>query len=258
MRSRLRRLRAPVAVIAATALVALSPGTASADETNPVEDLVGQVQKQLTPEQSEQSEQSDQAPSLDDTDIVLSTPSSPPPAPSSDDDMPGHETENPAPPDHGGAEVADLDVADEDMADVGHNDATVQDDDSTRADSTLLALGGEEILGAHAKSGGENESHEGDPLRPLCEGSEGALCLRVLFADAHATDDGDTSRSESESGVADVCIGGDTADRGAECTGPVGAEVATSGAEAERNQDSGRTTASSESQTSVSSGPAGL
>ena len=180
-------------------------------------------------------------------DTTLATPSSPAPAPSSDDDQPGHETEDPAQPDHGAAEVADANVGGEDLADVGHNDATVEDDDSSKADSTLLALGGEEVLGAHADSDGENESHFGDPLAPLCEGSDGAICLRVLFADAYATDDGDTSNSQSESGVADVCIGGSNPDPAVECEGPITTGVATSEGEANRDQSSGRTTANSES-----------
>ncbi|HET6627077.1 MAG TPA: LPXTG cell wall anchor domain-containing protein [Nocardioidaceae bacterium] len=247
MRSRSRPLRAAVAVLAAGALVVLGPGPAVADQAgplDPVEDLVGQLQDTLTPPATD--EESPPAPA--DTGAATgTTPSSPPPAPSSDDDLPGHETEDPAPPDHAGAEVADVDVADTDVADVGHNDATVEDDDSTRADSNLLTLGGQEVLAAHADSGKTQESHTGDPLAPLCEGSGGAICLRVLYADAYATETGSTSHSRSRNGALDACVGGSSTDPTAACDGPIGAAALGSDTEAERDRASGRTRAGSTS-----------
>lgn len=270
MRSRLQRYRAPVAVMAAAALVALGPGTASADPSSP-DDLVGRLHE-VAPGQSGPASAPDEVDSASgapsSTEPSSTTPSStgpgarsssrsatsspattadPATTASSDDDQPGHETKNPARPDHGAAEVADLDAGGQDVADVGHNNATVHNDDSTRADSTLLALGGEEIAGSHADSDGAKQSHFGDPLAPLCQGSDGAVCLRVLYADAYATDNGSTSHSQSKSGVAQVCVGGDSSSRAADCTAPVGVGVATSRGEASRNQSSGRTTASSES-----------
>ncbi len=103
------------------------------------------------------------------------------------------------------------------------------------------------MLGAHADSGKQDEAHFGDPLAPLCEGSEGQVCLRVLYADTWATDEDGTSRSRSQSGVADVCLGGNDADPSADCSGPVATGVAGSEGRAERDQGSGRTTASSSS-----------
>jgi hypothetical protein len=169
------------------------------------------------------------------------------PTPSSDDDSDGHETEDPAAPDHGGATIVRGGAAGQEVATVGDSRARVEDDDSTRSDATLLALGGQEVLGAHADSRKEDESHFGDPLAPLCEGSEGQVCLRVLYADAWATDQNGTSSSHSQSGVADVCLGGDDADPSAACSGPVSTGVAGSEGRAERDQRSGRTTASSSS-----------
>jgi LPXTG-motif cell wall-anchored protein len=254
MRSRLSRLRAPLAAVAAIALVGLGPGTAfAANEPDPVHDFVGGLQQQVEPQQAEpQQAQQEQAEApaaggAESTDANLATPSSPAPAPSSDDDLPGHETEDPTPPDHGEAQLADVNIGDEDVVDASHNNSTVEDDDSTTADSTLLALGGQEILGAHADSEGQNEEHFGDPLAPLCEGSEGQVCLQVLYADAWATDDGTTSSSRSQSGVLGACLGGTSSDPAAECDGPVAAGVAESDGTAQRIQGSGRTTASSES-----------
>lgn len=239
MSSTARRVRGSVALAAALTLVTMGPGvaSASADEDSLAELLTTTVtggQDTATLDGTKQSG-------------TLATPSSPPPAPTSDDDLAGHETADPAPPDHGQATIAHTSIGGRDIATVGDNKATVEDDDSTKADSTLIAIGGEEILGTHADSEGANESHFGDPLAPVCEGSDGQVCLQILYADAWATDDGTTSSSRSQSGVADVCLGGDDAAPDAECSGPVAAGVSTSTAEAERDQESGRTTAGSES-----------
>ena len=44
---------------------------------------------------------------------------------------------------------------------------------------------------------GDDEASFGDPLGPLCDESEGQLCLTLLYADAWATEDGETSSSRS-------------------------------------------------------------
>jgi hypothetical protein len=235
MRGRMRRLCVPVALAAAAAFVVTTPGTASAQDGDGLTDLVNHVEQQL-------------AQATAPTQTGAARPSTSPPAPTSDDDLPGHETQDPAAPDHGAAKVADVDLGDNDVADLAQSRATTNDDDSTASDATLLALGGQEVLGAHADSTDPDaqEGHFGDPLAPLCEGSSGALCLKLLYADAWATDDGSTSHADSRSGVAAVCLGGTDVDA-TECDGPIGADVATSKATSERDQASGRTTADSES-----------
>ena len=167
------------------------------------------------------------------------------PPPSSDSDLPGNETVDPKAPDHGSTQGAVVKVGDQEIAGVNNDKATVNDDDSTTADSSLLTLGGQEILGTHADSTGTNESHFGDPLAPLCEGSDGAVCLTVLYADAYATDDGSTSHSQSRSGIANACLGGTSTDPDARCNGPIALGAARSEAQADRNQSTGQTTASS-------------
>lgn len=258
MSHRWRGLKAPLAAFAVSALVVLTPGVASSEEQppNPLTELERALQPEqesgqdAPPAQDEVAAESAQPAAGDGASANVAAPSRQALAPSSDDDTGNNETQNPRPPDHGSAENADVDFGPaedrQDAADVGHNDATVQDDDSTTADSTLLAIGGNEIAGAHADSEGqERESFE--PLAPitdeLCAGSEGQVCLEVLYADASATDNGRTSTSESRSGVANVCVRQDAG------TGPcaVAAKAASSEGEAQRNQRSGRTTASSES-----------
>lgn len=241
MRTRRTQPLLPVVGLVAAALVLMTPGTSSAlsalpgGPNDPVTDTVTTVvpgqQGQPAPEAQEQSAPADARSTTE----------------SSDDDSVGHETDDPTSPDHGRATVADLGAAGEKVVTLGDSNATVKDDDSTTADATLLALGGEQVLGTSADSTGTKESHFGDPLAPLCEGSEGQVCLRVLYADAWASDDGDTSRTRSSSGVADVCLGGDDAEQGADCTGPADVSAASSTASAKRDQESGRTSAASRS-----------
>ena len=243
MQRRASRLKGPVAALAATSLVVLVPAMAIAAEIDPargpVGDAVGSVTKNLPQPEPPSGSGGGKGANL----AVPSQPAPEPPA--SDDDSPGHETENPEQPDHGGGHVADVDFLEEDAVDVSDNEATVEDDDSTSADSTLLALGGMEVLGAHADSSGPKESHAGDPLAPLCEGSAGALCLRILYSDAYADETGSTSSSSSESGIAELCVAGSSSEQRDECDGAVGAEVADSEGQAERNKSTGETRARS-------------
>jgi len=256
MRRRTGIYRAPVAVLVATALVALGPGTASADE-NLLEDAVGTVSETITSGTTQQQKSSSEdspkltdAPAkvVEDTQKSVTLDHSAPPAPSSDDDSDGHETEDPAAPDHGGATIVESNIGDEEVVRIGDNRATVEDDDSTTAESTLIAIGGEEVIGASADSEGENEDafDTAQVTQPVCEGSDGQVCLEVLYADAEATEDGETSYSHSSSGIASACAGGDDPS-GDTCSGPIEASTMSSEAESERDQQSGRTTASSES-----------
>ncbi len=240
MRTHLGRLRVPAAAGAAVALVLLGAAPASASDQN---DPVGTLLDDLGHQVAQQTAQASPSPATP----AAGTDSSAVPAPSDDSDSPGHETADPTPPDHGGTQQVHSDVGGNDVADVGGTKATTRDDDSTKSDSTLLALGGQEVLGAHADSRSNGESHAGDPLAPVCEGSGGQVCLEVLYADAVATDDGSASHARSRNGVANTCLGGSSADPSTGCDGPVAAGAATSRAESGRDQASGRTTASSES-----------
>ena len=86
---------------------------------------------------------------------------------------------------------------------------------------------------------GTRKQSAGDPLAPLCSGSDHALCVQLLYADAEATD----GHSEARSGVAAVCAGG-TDDDATDCDGQVGAGALQSNGEVDRNAH-GRTKASS-------------
>lgn len=156
------------------------------------------------------------------------------PAPSQDDDLPGYETPDPAPPDHGSAEALEATIGGNPVASVGATRSEIRDDHSSSADATLLALGGQEVIGAHADSDGTQQQSAGDPLAPICEGSDGALCVTVLYAEAAADEGATTSHSEARSGVLSACVGGDDP-TGDTCSGPVGAGVLTSWSEIDRD-----------------------
>lgn len=230
-----KSFKTPLVVFVSFVVVSLSVSPASAAGTDPLGDLLGGVTTLLEPVT---------APAPAPVPTPVSTAVQAPP-PSSDSDLPGNETVDPTGPDHGSTRGAEVKIGDQDIAGVGNDNATVNDDDSTTADSSLLALGGQEILGTHADSAGTNESHFGDPLAPLCEGSGGAVCLTVLYADAYATDNGSTSHSQSRNGIANACLGGTSTDPNAPCNGPIALGAATSEGQADRNQASGQTTASS-------------
>jgi len=217
------------------ALVPLSVSSASAADSDPAGTLLGGAKTILQPITKP-------APAPAKTAVVT------PPAAPGGDTSPGNTTTPPKAPDHGSSQGILAKLGTSEVAGQGSNDATINDDDSTKADSTLLSLGGNEVLGTHADSKGTQESHF-DPLAPIttpiCDGSSGGACVDVLYADAYATDDGSKSHAQSRSGIASACIGGTSTVRGAPCDGLVGTGVATSEGNADRNQKTGQTTANS-------------
>lgn len=160
-----------------------------------------------------------------------------------DDDSAGYETPDPAAPDHASSEGLSAGIADNDVASVGTTDSEIRDNHSSSADATALALGGQEVLGAHADSGGTEEQSAGDPLAPICETSGGALCASVLYAEAESHEGETTSDASARSGVASACVGGSDP-TGETCEGPVGVGVLQSYSEIFRD-GSGHTEASS-------------
>lgn len=242
-------------MLAATALVALGPGVAYAgDRETPVKDVVGDVESEF---EGQQQAPEEPAPAPD-----AGTGSSEPETSVATDQAAAGSTDESAGESAGTAaaagddtseqgdrvhaQVAKVAVGDQPIVDVGRSEASMQDNGRSNAHATALALFGQEIVGTGADSRGEQESHAGDPLAPLCEGSEGALCLRVLYADAAADERGGSSSARSQSGVANACLGGSNTDAWGECDGQISAEVATS--EAAMRRTDGRTQGSSESQ----------
>jgi len=245
---RRRTLRGYAAGIAAGALVVLTPAAAFAGTggpTDPVGSLLDQAQQQLGSLPGAPSLPGPTAlpqPSLPGAPSLPSAPSTGPSQPPSDDsDIAPNETTNPSGPDHAGSQGLHAAAGGQDVADAGHDRTAVRRGGHTRSDTTLLALGGQEILGAHASSDGPHESHAGNPLQPLCDGSSGQVCLQVLYADAYASN----GHGLAQSGIARVCLGGSKTDPTASCDGPLSAGLLTNEARTDRSH--GRTTASSQS-----------
>jgi hypothetical protein len=166
-----------------------------------------------------------------------------PSEPTEDDDAGAHETSDPQEPDHASGAVVSVDIAGDDAVDVGSTNAQVEDDGRSSGDVTVLAIGGNEIVGAHSdsRSGPENDSVA--PVDALCEGSGGGVCVGLLFADTTSTESQGSSSAESDAALAFACIGGDQTDSDASCDGQVGAGVATSNSEVTQDNETGDTTA---------------
>ena len=236
---RTRAMRAGFAALTVSGLIMMGAGSAHADGTDPLGDPLGDVVNQV-------KKSVDDARGTKSTGATVPSKDAPDP-PVSDDDSPGHETTNPSSPDHASSQVGHVGAGGEDVLGVGSDKATVNDDDSTESDSTLLAVGGQEIVGAHARSdSGPGSSHGGAPEIPACEQTDGALCLDLLYSDAWANDDGTSSDSRSQSGLANLCVGGSDA-TGETCEGGATVDLAGSRSTAHRNQHSGRTTGTAES-----------
>jgi hypothetical protein len=224
--ARLRRGSAPLVAALVCGFLVLGSAPAGAD---PVDDLLGGVEDTVTdllaPEAAEPQPREDG------------------PLPVAEDDDPDREQQDPAPPDHGSADNAEVELAENDVAGIGQTEATVEDDDDASADASALSLGGNEIIGAHAE-GNESET-AGDPLEPVCSGSDGALCAQLVYAEASSSERDGAQSGDSSTAVTNACVGGsDTTPE--DCDGPVGAGVLTSDSEIDRDRD-GHTEASSSS-----------
>ncbi len=242
-RTRRRLFIVPVVALTTATMVVLGAGTASAtDDPDPAGDLVKKVTKTVNSTVTKStsttsSQRSAPVPSRD-----------APNPPATDDDSPGHETANPTAPDHGSSYVAHVTLGGNDVADVAKGKSTVNDNDSTTADSTLLGLFGMEIIGSHADSkNGPSEDHGAFPKIPLCKSSGGAVCLDLLYSDSYATDNGRSSDASTDNGAANLCVSDTPTPTGGVCNELLSAKLLTSSSSAHRNQSTGRTTAASQS-----------
>ncbi|MDQ6934019.1 MAG: hypothetical protein M3130_01775 [Actinomycetota bacterium] len=160
---------------------------------------------------------------------------------------PGHNIANPKRPDHGSAYILHSALAGKSLVRIGDSKSTINDNNSSSADTTLLAVGGQEIAGSHARSNGKRYDST-NPLLPVCTGTGGKVCISLLYDYATATNSGNSSDSSSGAGLAGVCLGGtDTTGLPQNCNGPVKAGIANAYSGAHRNHSTGRTTAYSNS-----------
>jgi hypothetical protein len=220
--------RLSAATIGALAALALVPGMGAAAK-NPVTELTGTLEEAVKDRTGGNAS---------------AAAAQVPPEPTEDDDSEGHESPNPADPDHATGGVADAQIDGNELVTVGHTDSTIRDNDSSSSDVTVLAVGGDEIVGAHSDSDEGPESDTQDPLAPVCEESGGAVCLGLLFAEASSSENASSSNASSSAAVAFACLGGTQTDATNDCDGPVSAGVAQSNGAIERDKQSGETEAS--------------
>ena len=253
-RARRRAWLVPLAAVSLGAFVTMGAGPAGADG-DPLGTLTSHLQHQVSSLQKATQGATRTTTGSHSTTATVPSQDAPNP-PSSDSDSAGHETANPKAPDHGSSYVNHTALGGNDLVDIGSTDSQVNDNDSTSSDTTVLAIGGQEIAGAHATSGGKQHDSF-DPLAPLCQNSGGQVCLSVLYARSSASESRSTSRSSGSTGLANACLGGsDTTNTS--CSGPVHIAAGTASSSADRNRASGETRArSSSGLASVCLGPSG-
>ncbi|MGH2739631.1 MAG: hypothetical protein ACRDH6_03995 [Actinomycetota bacterium] len=163
-----------------------------------------------------------------------------------DDDSEGHETEDPEAPDHGSSTVAQVFLADGDLLTVGHTNSQTEDDGESSGDVTILALGGNELLGAHSNSREGPEEDSSDLLGiGLCDATGGILC--VLYAQTSASEDGNETSAEAHHALVWLCLAGSEGaahPTDGACDAPVFASVGEGHSSTETDKGSGHTTSS--------------
>ncbi|PZS40332.1 MAG: hypothetical protein DLM62_03455, partial [Pseudonocardiales bacterium] len=165
-----------------------------------------------------------------------------------DDSSGNHEIDDPEPPDHASGAVARIDLLRSHLLDITRYNGTIEDNGDAHSDSTVLGLGGSRIIGSSASSR-DNHNREGDngDALKLCNASGGVLCLSLLYHNAVATEDHDSSLAAARGGVAALCLGGRDKDTTAsyECNGILSLGVAEGLGIAERDKEHGHTKADS-------------
>jgi hypothetical protein len=174
-----------------------------------------------------------------------------------DDTEDSDHLDDPERPDHASGAVADIDLLKSDLLEITKYDATIEDDDEAHADSTVLGLGGDGIIGSSASSR-EGDGRDGDNLTAgLCDATGSVICLSLLYHDVVAEEDDDSSLAAARGGVLALCLGGgeddddDGDDDGAdvtatyECDGALSLGVAEGLGIAERDKRDGHTRAES-------------
>jgi hypothetical protein len=164
------------------------------------------------------------------------------------DDSPDSEQVNePRHPDHASGAVADIDLLKSRLLDITKYDATIEDNGEAHSDSTVLGLGGSRIIGSSASSHDKNrEGDNGDVLK-LCNTTHDLVCLSLLYHNAVATEDHDSSLAAARGGLAALCVGGHDKDAtpSYECNGILSLGVAEGLGIAEKDKEHGRTKADS-------------
>jgi hypothetical protein len=131
--------------------------------------------------------------------------------------------------------VVHVGIADEDLVTVGRAGAQKDRDESASGDATVLALLGHEVIGAHADAANGSSQSETGYLTETCEGTDGALCVALLYGQAESADGSHSSSASSDTAVASGCAGGDATRPTQACDD--GAYVAVARSHSDASQD---------------------
>lgn len=115
--------------------------------------------------------------------------------------------------------------------------SSASDDDGSSSDATVLAVLGNEVIGAHSDSEDGSGHDETGLLRETCSQTGGQACLALLYgqASSEATDDGSTGSSDTAGGTA--CLGGgEGASPEGTCDGPIGLTVLDTHSDTQRDE----------------------
>lgn len=252
-----RRRRLAFAAAGTAAAMVLLPATAAAQPETPYDDLLeqmrgtasqienGQAPNVTGPAAPSVQQEDDNEGNVPDGEFVNPGLG----APDEDDDEAGHETDDPAFPDGGRGEVADVEFGQDqetDVAEITEYEAEITDDGRSQSRTNVLGLFGSELVNGEAASDGENHSKE-NPTQPVCEGTGGALCLGLLYHENSASETDTSLDAFAQGGVLSLCLGGSNPDADAtyECEGAPLTLGAAEGAAMAQRDDDGDTTAAS-------------
>jgi hypothetical protein len=107
---------------------------------------------------------------------------------------------------------------------------------SAASHATLLSVMGQELWGADANSEEGVDEREGlllDVTDQICAGSNGQLCVSLLYEERSSGKDGNSEKKS----IASVCAGGDQQAASHDCNGPVSLTVGYAGASAHEDED---------------------
>jgi hypothetical protein len=127
--------------------------------------------------------------------------------------------------------VAEVQLAGEELATIGESHAEINhdDDDATSGDVTVLAIGGNEVVGVHSSAPNEGDTDEDEAgLALLCEESGNSST---------------ESSSSAQTQLAFVCVGGEQTLPQEDCSGVVGAQASSSQSSITKDKRNGNETA---------------
>ena len=170
---------------------------------------------------------------------AASAPPAVPSTPTSDDDSPGHETEDPTPPDHASGSLIKVEIAGEEVIVVGETESRIEDNGRARGRATPVRFLGMPFFESRSDSRGTQEESSGI-VDPACVGP--ILCFVLLESRSESREQGNTSWSASSTQLLWMCFLPESEET-FECEGPIFLDFGSSESVIVRDHRTGRTAA---------------